>query len=479
LPMIDLLIEKGTLITMDDQRRVIQIGDIAVDNGIIIDLGNTKEIRGKYKAKQSIEAENYAVMPGLIDTHGHSGHSMVKTIAETYKDWGTLIEDIYLRGVTEEFWYTDGLLSSLERLTFGTTTGVSFLGGGRGAYRTDDPKYAELHADAVKQMGIRDIIGLGPVGRAPYTPRKYCSYEDGVNKSRIVDFSEMLNTTEKIVKKFSDFRNLVTARVTVSSISPNLETLSDEDAGTVKNQLKEIRRLADETGRGILAHGGGGIIKSAHELGLLGPDVVLAHCGGLSEEEIDLFKQTGTSVSHCPRARSIMRRRCPVVELLDAGVTVALGSDGSAPDRTFDMFADMRTAQTLQRHYFQDESYMPPGKVLEMATIDAAKALGLEKEIGSLEVGKRADIILVNLKKAHLTPNFMIPHRIVYEAYGHDVDTVIVDGKIIMENRIVRTVNEERVLKQAQRVAEEVVESNDLEKYMAPAKGFWGSSKYL
>ena len=477
--MIDLLIEGGTLITMNGKRRVIQIGDIAVDNGIIIDVGPAKEIRGKYKAKQSIDAERYAVMPGLTDTHGHSGHSMMKTIAETYEGWGALIEDIYLRGVKEEFWYVDGLLSSLERLKFGTTTGVSFLGGGRGAYRTDDPKYAELHADAVKEVGIRDIIGLGPVGRAPYTPKEYCTYKDSVKTSKIVDFSDMLRTTEKIVKKFNDFRNLVTARVTVSSISPNLEALSDEDTETVKKQLKEIRRLADETGRGILAHAGGGIIESAHELRLLGPDVVLAHCGGLSEEEINILKQTGTSVSHCPRARSIMRRRCPVVELLDAGVTVALGSDGSAPDRTFDMFADMRIAQTLQRHHFHDASYMPPGKVLEMATIDAAKALGLEKEIGSLEVGKRADIILVNLKKAHLTPNFMIPHRVVYEAYGHDVDTVIVNGKIVMENRTVRTVNEDRVLEQAQKVAEEVVESNDLEKYMTPAEGFWGSSKYL
>ena len=270
----------------------------------------------------------------------------------------------------------------------------------------------------------------------------------------------------------------VTARVTVSSISPKLETLSDDDANLVRRQSSEIRELADETGRGILAHGGGGIIKSALELGLLGPDVVLAHCGGLSMEEINILKRTGTSVSHCPRARSIMRRRCPVVELLDAGVTVALGSDGSAPDRTFDMFTDMRTAQTLQRHHFHDASYMPPGKVLEMATIDAAKALGLEREIGSLEAGKRADIILVNLKKAHTTPIFMVPHRVVYEADGHDVDTVIVDGEIVMENRTVRTVNEGKVLEQAQRVALETVESNDLEKYMVLPEGFWGRSKY-
>ncbi len=476
--MIDLLIEGGTIVTMDDKRSIIHNGCIAIEKGTIIDYGKKEEISRKYKAKQVLNAENHAVLPGLIDTHGHSGHSMVKTIAENFSNWGTLIEKIYLRGVTEEFWYVDAVLASLERLKFGVTTGATFLGGGRGAYRTDDPKYAELHADGVKEVGIREIIGLGPVGRAPYTPREYHSFVGDEKTSRLVDFEGMLDTTRKIVEKYNDFRSLVTARVTTSTIAPNLELLQHEDIATVKQQAKEIKRLADESGRGILAHGGGGIIKSALELNLLGPDILLAHCGGLSQEEINIFVETGTKVSHCPRARSIMRRRCPVVELLDAGVTIGLGTDGSAPDRTFDIFSDMRTAQTLQRHYFHDSSYMPPGKVLEMATIDAAKALGLEREIGSIETGKRADVILLNLNKPHLTPRFMVPFRLVYEAYGHDVDTAIVDGRIVMENRIVRTVNEKRAIEHVQRVAEEVVEYNDLKKYMEIPDGFWGKSKY-
>jgi cytosine/adenosine deaminase-related metal-dependent hydrolase len=173
-----------------------------------------------------------------------------------------------------------------------------------------------------------------------------------------------------------------------------------------------------------------------------------------------------------------MRRRCPVVELIDSGVNVALGTDGSSPDRTFDMFSDMKVAQTLQRHYFHDSRYMPPGKVLEMATIDAAKGLNLESQIGSLEAGKKADIILVNLKKAHLTPNFMIPHRIVYEAYGQDVDTVLINGNVIMENSKLLTINEEESLNKIQEIAEIVIETNDLRKFMSLPKGFWGSSRY-
>jgi cytosine/adenosine deaminase-related metal-dependent hydrolase len=353
------------------------------------------------------------------------------------------------------------------------------LGGGSGQFRTDDPKFADLRANGVKEVGIRDIIALGPIGRAPFTPREFCKYEYGKKKCEILGFEDMLKTTEKVVKKYSDFGNLVTARVSLNTISPNLKDMKKEDIEVVKKQSKEIKRLADETKRGILAHGSGGTMQLALELGLLGPKVNLAHCGGLTNEDIAIIRQTGTSVTHCPRAHAIMRNRCPVVELLDANIIVALGTDGSAPDRTFDMFADMRMAQTLQRHHFHDASYMPPGKVLEMATIDAANSLGLQNEIGSLETGKKADIILVNLKKAHLTPVFMVPFRIVYEAYGHDVDTVIVDGKIVMEDNVVKTVNEEKVLRQSQRVAEETVKTNDLEKYMELPKGFWGSSKYL
>ncbi|MBQ04483.1 amidohydrolase [Candidatus Bathyarchaeota archaeon] len=476
--MIDIVIEGGTIVTMDDQRKIIQNGSIAIEKGTILDVGTRNEISAKYNAKQVLDANKHAVLPGLIDTHGHSGHSMMKTIAETGSGWGPMIEEVYLRGVKEEFWYIDSVLASLERIRFGVTTGATFLGGGRGAYRTDNPKFAELHMDGAKEVGIREILGLGPVGRAPYTPREFRDLDGEKEITRTVDFDGMMDTSRKIIEKYGDFNDIVTARMTVSSISPNLDSLSVEDQALVRKQAKEIRELADESGRGIMAHGGGGVIKSAKELDLLGPDVMLVHCGGLTKEDINIFAETGTHVSHCPRARAIMRRRCPVPELLDAGVNVALGTDGTAPDRTFDTFSDMRTAQTIQRHFFHDSSYMPPGKVLGMATIDAANALGIGNEIGSLEAGKRADVILLNLNKPHLTPRFMIPQRIVYEAYGHDVETSIIDGKIVMENRVIKTINEEKALDHAQRVADEVVEFNNLEKYMGIPEGFWRNSKY-
>jgi cytosine/adenosine deaminase-related metal-dependent hydrolase len=146
-------------------------------------------------------------------------------------------------------------------------------------------------------------------------------------------------------------------------------------------------------------------VKYANDvLGLLGPDVILSHATNLTGEEIKLIASTGTRISHNPSSVFSMNGRCPATELIDAGAIVMLGSDGVAPDRSFDMFRHMFQATRYHRYFFHDAKVLPAGKVLEMATIDAARALGMDKEIGSLEPGKKADIILVDWFKPHLVP---------------------------------------------------------------------------
>ena len=161
-----------------------------------------------------------------------------------------------------------------------------------------------------------------------------------------------------------------------------------------------------------------------------------------------------------------------------AVVNVAVASDATSPDRTFDLLKDIKVAMTLQRTHFHDVKLMPPGKMLEMITIDAARLLGLEKEIGSLEAGKQADIILIDLNQPHLTPAFMPAHRIVYEATGADVHTVMVEGKILMENRQVKHVDEGKILKDAEREAELMVKRSGVKPFMGMPRRFWGNSRY-
>jgi cytosine/adenosine deaminase-related metal-dependent hydrolase len=170
--------------------------------------------------------------------------------------------------------------------------------------------------------------------------------------------------------------------------------------------------------------------------------------------------------------------RCPVPELLDAGVIVMLGSDGTAPDRSYDMFRHMWQCMHYQRTFYHDASYLPPGKVLEMVTIDAARGLGLADEIGSLEAGKRADIILVDLFKPHTYPLNMPVYRTVCFAGGADVDTVIVDGQIVMEKRVVQTVNEAEVLELAQRETEAMLDRTGLRPLLETPDRFWKHSRY-
>ncbi len=165
-------------------------------------------------------------------------------------------------------------------------------------------------------------------------------------------------------------------------------------------------------------------------------------------------------------------------ELIEAGVTVAIGSDGAAPNRSLDLIRQMFQCMHYHRTYFKDPRYMPPGKVMEMVTIDAAKVLGREAQIGSLEVGKKADIIFIDMAKPHLYPPNMPLYRIPYFANGADVDTVIVDGRLFMEGRVVKTVDEAALLAAAARETEIMIERSGLKALLETPKGFWRSAKY-
>lgn len=474
--MVELMILHGILLTMDTQRRILNDGAIAIKNGRILDIGTTKDLSNKYNARKVIDASRKVVMPGLIDTHGHAGHSLIKTVAENIgDDWVPIIERFYREGTTPDYWYIDGKLAALERLRFGVTCGVSYLGS---CPRTDDPIYGLKHSEGVSKIGIRDVVAIGP-GRPPY-PNKYLKWEGNTSKEIYASFERNLEVTEEIIQKLRANHD----RIDFTMSPPSITIGSLTKDGYIKNlpdveeKVELMKHMIEKWKLKLHTHAYSPQIVFADEkLNILGPHVSLAHCTGLSKKEIGILARTDTKVSHAPSARSIIPIRCPVVELLDAGVTVSISTDGSSPDRTFDLFKELRMAMTIHRTYFQDESFMPPGKVLEMVTVDAAKTLGYDSDLGSLEVGKKADIIVINMMKPHLVPFFMIPQRIAYEVSGQDVETVIVDGEILMENATVK-VDEGTILETAQAEAENAIARGQLEKYLEIPKDFWGKSRY-
>jgi cytosine/adenosine deaminase-related metal-dependent hydrolase len=242
----------------------------------------------------------------------------------------------------------------------------------------------------------------------------------------------------------------VTPFTIVTSLDPSNPTPPDAATSLTAHdrlQAKRVREIAAKWKTRIHSDAFAGMVRMAarDENALLGPDVHIQHLRGISLEEVAILARTGTHATHAPSAGQATGR-CPVPELIQAGVNVAITTDGTSPKTTFDLFQAMRKAQLVHQLISRDMFLLPPGKLLEMVTIDAARALGWADEIGSLEVGKKADAIVVDMRQPHLMPNFMVVHRLVYEAVGNDVETVIVDGRVLMERRALLTVEEEGVL---------------------------------
>jgi cytosine/adenosine deaminase-related metal-dependent hydrolase len=377
-----------------------------------------------------------------------------------------------------DFWRADALLTALERLRFGVTTGLTLFGGGDSVMRTDDPRYGDAYLQAIQDVGVRWFLAVGP--RRPPFPRTYSHWEGEAATDVEVSFERQIEVSEALIRKWHGAGD---GRVNLAIMFP---THHPENGPLTDAALEELRHQAGATRElsrryGLLFTQDGhtrGTVKFAHEeLDLLGPDALLSHATELTEEEIGICAATDTRIVHNPSAIASINGRCPATELIDAGVTVMLGSDGVAPDRSYDMFRHMFQAMRYHRFHFRDPNVLPAGKVLEMVTIDAARALGLEDEIGSLEPGKKADIILLDLFRPHLMPLNMPLYRVAYFANGNDVATVLVDGRILMRDRRVLSVDEAEVLELAQREAEAALRRTGLEHLVRTPEGFWGRSR--
>jgi len=477
----DILITGGTVITMDPQRRVIEDGAVAIAADRIEAVGTSAELATRYRARRVIDARRKVVMPGLIDGHGHAGHGLLKSLGTDIPDaWYDACRRIYAEGSTEAFWRADARLTALERLKFGVTTGVTFFGGGDSIMRTDDPRYGDRYLEGVREVGVRWILAVGP-RRGPY-PNKYVRWDGDTPHELAVSFDDELSTSETLIQRW---HGKAEGRISIAMMfpthHPGAAPLAPAEQEALVAQARAARALSKRFHLLFTQDGHkGGSVKFAHEaMGLLGPDALLSHATDLTPEEIEICRVTNTRIVHNPSAIASMLGRCPATELIDAGVTVMLGSDGVGPDRSYDMFRHMFQAMRYHRFHFRDETVLPAGKVLEMVTIDAARALGMEKDLGSIEAGKKADVILLDMFKPHLYPLNMPVYRVAYFANGNDVDTVIVNGDVLMEGRRVGTVNEAEVLEQAQLEADKAITRTGLAHLLAIPDRFWNVTRGL
>ena len=410
-----LLVRGGVVITMDPARRVIEDGAVAVAGDRIVAVGPRAEVEAAWRAAQVIEAKGRAILPGFIDGHAHAGHGLVKTLGGGDSEaWSEACRIIYTLASPPAFWRAEAELAALERLRNGVTTGVSLLGGGDSIMRTDDPAHGDAHCEGVAEVGIRAIVAVGPT-RPPH-PRDYAAWENGTERRYPVSFERQAETCAALIERW---HGAAEGRIAIATLMPVYREDTHDPAKVA--EIERQGRIIRELGRrhGTLFHQDGhraGSIEMADRMfGLCGPDAFFSHCTDLTDADIETLARTGTSVVHNSSAIAQVRGHCPVPRLIEAGVTVMIGSDGTAPDRGTDMFRHMVMCARVHQRAARDERLMPTGKLLEMITIDAAKGIGREADLGSLEPGKKADLVVHDARGPHWAP----PGDVALQLVGH------------------------------------------------------------
>jgi 5-methylthioadenosine/S-adenosylhomocysteine deaminase len=432
LKEVDILIRNCIILPMVSGE-IIKEGIIATKNDKIIYMGK-KSKAPRLRAEKIIDGHGKVAMPGLVNCHTHLAMTLFRGIAEDQPLEKWLKETIWpLEAKLKPRDIYDGaLLGCLEMIKSGTTTFA-------------DMYFYEDHvAKTVEKAGLRAVLAQG-ILEAGVPRRGEKMLQDSVNFARRYKGYAYGRVTVQLgphALYTCSPSLLAKVRQKASDLNVGIHMHLAESEETV-NQTKQKHDLAE--------------VELLEKIGFLDSDVLAAHCIHLTEKEMQLLAKHDVKVSYNPVANmKLAQGAAKIKDLLDLGVTVGIGTDGPASNNNLDMFQSMKIATLLQKQYYKDPTVLPAQTVLKMATIDGAKALGLEKTVGSLEVGKKADVILIDFKKPHLTPVHDFYANIVYSASGSDVDTVIVDGKTLMENKNVKTLDEEEVVLKAQKTATDI-----------------------
>jgi len=412
---------------------VIAPGEVLIEDGVITFAGRAGGAPCPFEADEVIEGEHFVVTPGFVNSHTHAAMTLFRGYADDLPLMQWLNEKIWPAESRlkpkDVYWGT--LLCCLEMIRSGTTTFADMY------------FHMDQAARAVEEAGLRASLSRGLIGVARGADRA-------------------LGESRAFIK---DWHRAAGGRIT-TLLGPHAPYTCPPD------YLKKVMRLADELGVGIHIHVaettseikeinekyGCSPAALLHRAGLFSYPVLAAHCVHLNDDDMKLLAEHRVGVAHCPESNmKLASGVAPVARMLDAGITVGLGTDGAASNNNLDMVEETRTAALLQKVHTGDPTVIPAHRALAMATRDGARALGLGEEIGTIEVGKRADLVVWERHAPHLCPAFNVFADLVYAARASDIHTVIVDGRIIMRNREVLTLDEEKVMAEAARRARRLV----------------------
>lgn len=424
----DILIKDGILVTVDPDRRIFR-GSIAIQKNRIVSIGKTSDVTSKFRGEEVLEAKKMVVLPGLINMHNHIWSSIIRGLRATE---GMKIDDLLKtswamqESMEQDQFYAGALLTCAENIKNGVTAVAEHT------YPFHRLEAAESTLKAFEETGIRAAFarGIMTIGYEPI-----CE-----------DSDTAFRATARLIERYRNpMVQIMIAPVSFRQAEPDDYRKARELAEKYKVRLYTHVAETHQEIEGIKSKTGKRPIEFLHELGFTGHDVTLVHCVYLSDEEIELLAKSGTSVVHCPSNNMKLAKGVTAVpKLLAAGVRVGLGTDSPSTGRQ-DMLAEISAEVLMQSLHNLNPTVMTSYHGLEMATINGAAALGLQNEIGSLENGKKADIILLDFDKLQFTPLIDVVQSIVYYSNGSDVDTVIIDGRIVMKNRKLLTVDEGEV----------------------------------
>ncbi|MEM2102494.1 MAG: amidohydrolase [Candidatus Bathyarchaeia archaeon] len=433
LENVDVVIRGGVVLPMME-RGAIDEGLVAIKKDAIVYVGKASK-SPKFNAERVIEGKGKAVMPGLVNCHTHVSMTLFRGLAEDQPLPRWLKETIWPleAKLKPEDIYTGALLGCLEMLKTGTTCFADMY------------FHEDMVAKAVQELGLRATLAPGII-----------ESQNAMQTEKILN--EGITTAMKLHATAQGRIRFQLGPHAVYSCSPELLKRIHEAALKLRVGLHIHLAESMDLARQVKEKYGVTETRLLKKIGFLGPNLLAAHCIYLSNREIKTLAKHQVKVAYNPVANMKLAQGTPkIVDLVKAGVSVGIGTDGPASNNSLDMFQTVKTASLLQKARYGDSTVLPAHQALAMATREGAKVLGIENIVGTLESGKKADLIIIDLKKPHLSPVHDIYANLVYSATGSDVDTVIVNGKILMENRQVTVADEEKILKKAQKTAQNLL----------------------
>ncbi len=428
-----ILIKNAFILNSDDSESKKQ--SLLIKNDIIAEISDEID---ESNVDKIIDAKGKILLPGFINTHTHLSMTLFRGLADDLSLDSWLNDHIWPMeaNLNGDYCYIGALLGAVELIKSGTTT------------FSDMYFYMEDVARAIDEAGIRAVLSYG-----------------------MIDFGDEERRKNEINENLSLFKNcngMADGRIKVF-LGPHSPYTASEEL------LVQVRQLADEYNMGIHIHvsetekeindsldeKGLRPFEYLDKIGLLGPDVVAAHCVWLSDKEIEIIKKHDVKISHNPCSNmKLASGIAPISKLIENDICVSIGTDGASSNNNLDLIEELKTASLLQKVSTLDPKVLNSSQSLAMGTIEGAKALGLDSEIGSIEVGKKADIILIDTNSANMVPDSSsLSSNIIYSANGSNVDTTICNGKILMENKKLTVLDEQEIFEKAKKAIKELKEA--------------------